>query len=84
MLYTFSRRELPRLAKKPPLNKDGSSQPRYIQVRSFAFHPSAYPGYEHRRTIGFVKGDNDDILRGNGGLGVCRTWEFVLREDQQE
>ncbi|KAJ3047567.1 hypothetical protein HK097_011418 [Rhizophlyctis rosea] len=47
---------------------------------SFQFIPSLYPGYEHRRTIGFAdgvsKGDNEDINKRS-----CRTYVFVRKED---
>ncbi|GAA97316.1 uncharacterized protein L969DRAFT_87250 [Mixia osmundae IAM 14324] len=39
-----------------PLNRTAHLQPAYATVRSFAFQPSLYPGYAHRRTIGFQKG----------------------------
>ncbi|KAJ1302433.1 hypothetical protein OPQ81_002751 [Rhizoctonia solani] len=48
--------DLPRLAKNPVVpikSRNALPQPRYIQVRSFAFHPEIYSGYEHRRTAGW-------------------------------
>jgi 25S rRNA (uracil2634-N3)-methyltransferase len=49
--------------------------------RSFAFRPSEWSGYAHRRTIGWregvSKGDNEDILR-NEETGECRTWQLGL------
>ncbi|GAB1525635.1 hypothetical protein RhiTH_008798 [Rhizoctonia solani] len=61
--------DLPRLAKNPVIpatSRSVSPQPRYVQVRSFAFLPEVYPGYsrrgldynwtlryEHRRTSGW-------------------------------
>lgn len=76
-------RDLPRLAKRPPPNLE-SPQPSYVQLRSYRFYPEAYPGYEHRRTIGYVKGDDKEkeARFGVGGTGgICRTWEFVLKGD---
>ncbi|KAG8935653.1 hypothetical protein FRC02_007162 [Tulasnella sp. 418] len=69
--------DLPTLAKRPPQQVHGMTsrpQPKYLQVRSFKFHPDAYPGYQHCRTIGLTNASNEDILR-----GPCRTWEFVLK-----
>ena len=87
LLTDTSNRNVPQLAKKPPMNPTNphAVQPRYTQIRSFTFDPAAYPGYEHRRTIGFVKGGNEDILRsGVDGNGKCRTWEFLLRGEEEE
>jgi len=73
--------EIPQLAKHPP-----PGHPIYQQLRSYAFDPSSYPGYEHRRTVGGPQsGHNVDLLqdRGpdaeSGRAAVCRTWEFALR-----
>ncbi|CAE6499076.1 unnamed protein product [Rhizoctonia solani] len=83
--------DLPRLAKNPivtPTSRNALPQPRYIQVRSFAFHPEAYPGYEHRRTSGWDENEYSLVgpskHRGNQEKekGPCRTWEFVLRPEQ--
>ncbi len=76
--------EVPRLATHPPRTTGiVSGQPRYRICRFFAFDPALYPGYEHRRTLGFKegvsKGGNEEILRGGGG----RTWEFALRNDKE-
>lgn len=68
--------DVPKLATRPPAN---SLNPRYRLLRSFAFHPDLYPGYSHRRTIGWREGksksENEELLSGSGGL---RTWEFAL------
>lgn len=67
--------DVPKLATRPPKS---SSNPRYRLLRSFAFHPDLYPGYSHRRTIGWREGksksENEELLSGSGGL---RTWEFA-------
>ena len=50
---------------------------------SVPFHPSMYPGYSHRRTIGFSNEisttQNEDILR-----SACHTLVFWPREKAQE
>ncbi|KAJ1563855.1 hypothetical protein HK405_000517, partial [Cladochytrium tenue] len=47
------------------------------------FHPAAYPGYAHRRTIGFddriSAQNNEDITRSR-----CVTYVFWRRADAQE
>jgi 25S rRNA (uracil2634-N3)-methyltransferase len=43
-----------------PLNRTGHLQPTYIVARSFVFQPSLYPGYAHRRTIGWKEGISTD------------------------
>ncbi|KAL7746964.1 hypothetical protein RI367_007676 [Sorochytrium milnesiophthora] len=46
---------------------------------SFAFSPADYPGYEHRRTLGFspgtTKDDNAEIAKG------ARSYVFVVADD---
>ncbi|KAF8311073.1 hypothetical protein DL93DRAFT_2211241 [Clavulina sp. PMI_390] len=85
--YTFSLvpQDLTRLAKNPPPTKPNAPPPahKYKVVRSFQFHPDAYRGYEHRRTIGGATGlkANEDLQKGQG---ICRTWEFVLRDEDQD
>ncbi|KAF8750478.1 hypothetical protein RHS01_09251 [Rhizoctonia solani] len=84
--------DLPRLAKNPVIpatSRSVSPQPRYVQVRSFAFPPEVYPGYEHRRTSGWdekespLVGASKSCESGNHEeRGSSRTWEFVLRPDQ--
>ena len=75
---------LPKLATRPPPLCPGTSlpQPRYALLRSFEFRPDLWPGYEHRRTLGFKeglsKGDNKEI---KGRRGRARTWELVLRQE---
>jgi 25S rRNA (uracil2634-N3)-methyltransferase len=76
---------LRQLATRPPASipnakpADRGPQPRYALLRSFQFVPQAYPGYAHRRTLGFKEGlsksANEEIV---GRKGVPRTWEFAL------
>jgi hypothetical protein len=51
--------------------------------RSWKFHPDLYPGYAHRRTLGFKEGtsvaDNSEILR-----NPPRTYCFIERGDDGE
>ncbi|KDQ15647.1 hypothetical protein BOTBODRAFT_130917 [Botryobasidium botryosum FD-172 SS1] len=108
--------DVPKLFKSPPPLPVTSStqqrQPRYTLLRSFAFRPEVYPGYAHRRTAGWVEGEDDLLekadkekgaaekrgdarknageenralgkLDGRVGKGGCRTWEFVLRQEQE-
>ncbi|KAG8741645.1 hypothetical protein FRC10_002609 [Ceratobasidium sp. 414] len=78
---------LPRLAKNPIVldklnSKNVGAQPRYIQVRSFAFHAEAYLGYEHRRTSGWHEREQPLVGPMSGEeRGPCRTWEFTLRSE---
>jgi 25S rRNA (uracil2634-N3)-methyltransferase len=61
------------------------AQPKYRLLRSFEFVPAAYPGYSHRRTIGWREGksfaNNEEIL---GRKGKARTWEFAVREEEDD
>ncbi|KZO94093.1 hypothetical protein CALVIDRAFT_539466 [Calocera viscosa TUFC12733] len=73
--------EVPQLAKHPP-----PGHPTYQQVRSYAFEPSSYPGYEHRRTIGgshsvFSANLPQESISDAGQVRAspCRTWEFTLK-----
>lgn len=76
---------LRQLATRPPASipnakpSDRGPQPRYALLRSFQFVPQIYPGYAHRRTLGFKEGLSKD---GNaeivGRKGIPRTWEFAL------
>ncbi|CAD6910437.1 unnamed protein product [Tilletia controversa] len=55
----------------------------YVIWQSARFEPAVFPGYSHRRTVGWVKGlsteENEDLLRpGVGGTGECRAWEIGL------
>lgn len=74
------------LATRPPPVCPGTreAQPRYTLKRSFEFVPAVWPGYAHRRTIGWREGlskdDNEEIV---GRIGKARTWEFVLREEAE-
>lgn len=74
------------LATRPPPVCPGTreAQPRYTLKRSFEFVPAVWPGYAHRRTIGWREGlskdDNEEIV---GRIGKARTWEFVLREEEE-
>ncbi|EJU02833.1 hypothetical protein DACRYDRAFT_78686 [Dacryopinax primogenitus] len=76
--------EVSQLAKHPP-----PDHPAYVKIRSYGFQPSAYPGYEHRRTIGGTihrptSGDHEvpqsSAPDNNNRVSECRTWEFALRE----
>lgn len=73
------------LATRPPPVCPGTRdpQPRYTLKRSFEFVPAVWPGYAHRRTIGWREGlskdDNEEIL---GRIGKARTWEFAVREEE--
>ncbi len=68
-------RDVPLLAKKPPLPTGSTPpNPHYMVVRSFAFHREAWKGYEHRMTKG-------ERAHGNGTTGEGgedRTWEFCI------
>ncbi len=71
-------RDVGRLAKSPPPPRSSIDQPnpRYILLRSFAFHRSDWKGYEHRMTKG-------ERAHGQGKTGIGgedRTWEFTLAE----
>ncbi|KAJ9121026.1 hypothetical protein QFC24_005007 [Naganishia onofrii] len=71
----------------------GTVQPRYRLLRSFKFDPAFWPGYEHRRTLGFKEGvskEGNVELREFGGEGAgagagaggkLRTWEFAVKEE---
>ncbi|PFH48391.1 hypothetical protein AMATHDRAFT_149970 [Amanita thiersii Skay4041] len=70
--------DLPRLAKKPPALavRNSTPNPCFIQLRSFKFIRSTWPGYEHRMTKG-------ERAYGNGKTGEGgedRTWEFCLAD----
>ncbi|KZT51223.1 hypothetical protein CALCODRAFT_525716 [Calocera cornea HHB12733] len=67
--------EVSQLAKHPP-----PGHPVYRQVRSYAFEPEAYPGYEHRRTIGgYHSSINAESSQYPASGPACRTWEFTLQ-----
>ncbi|KAL7418110.1 hypothetical protein BDY24DRAFT_10148 [Mrakia frigida] len=73
-------------ALRPSLTKTTlpPTQPKYQILRSFAFHPNLYPGYAHRRTIGFKDGvsksANEEIEERGGG----RTWEAEVLDASLE
>ncbi|CAG8694656.1 24073_t:CDS:2, partial [Gigaspora margarita] len=52
---------------------------------SFEFNPSLYPGYEHRRTLGFKEGvskkGNEEILEKNPRTFVIVMKEVLLEEE---
>ncbi|KAJ1497202.1 hypothetical protein HMI54_013816, partial [Coelomomyces lativittatus] len=51
-------------------------------ITSFAFDPDIYPGYEHRRTLGYVEGISKDA---NEEIkGKARTYLFMTLEKYQE
>ena len=50
-------------------------------ARSFAFVPTDYPGYAHRRTLGFTPGIS---AKDNEELKECRTYCFVKKEIKQD
>ncbi|TXT15917.1 hypothetical protein VHUM_00420 [Vanrija humicola] len=82
----YTRWELQRLATKPPPSQsDSVPQRRYRLLRSFEFVPSAWPGYAHRRTIGWREGlskaNNEEIV---GRVGKARTWEFACWDGPDE
>ncbi|KAL5533658.1 hypothetical protein ACEPAG_118 [Sanghuangporus baumii] len=71
---------LPKLAKAPPSSTSSRDKqnPRYIQLRSFAFHREDWLGYEHRMT----KGERAHGAGTTGKGGEDRTWEFCLRDTE--
>ncbi|CAK9783314.1 hypothetical protein CC85DRAFT_282051 [Cutaneotrichosporon oleaginosum] len=77
----YSEWELPKLANRPPPMCPGTrdAQPRFRVLRSFDFVPAAWPGYAHRRTIGWREGlskaNNEEIT---GRQGRARTWEMCV------
>lgn len=91
-----STREMPRLAKKPPnpnnpaytqvfsicmsirLAQDSSW---IVQVRSFAFDFSAYPGYAHCRTAGHRGEREIPVVRSDAETSGARTWIFELKDE---
>lgn len=71
-------RDVPRLAKKPPIPTSGSTpqNPSYILLRSFQFDRGVYANYEHRMT----KGTRAHGIGKTGEGGEDRTWEFCLQD----
>lgn len=69
-------------ADRPPPNTSlPLTQPRYTIIRSFVFHSTLYPGYAHRRTIGFVEGVSKDDSLEIDERGGGRTWEAEVVEE---
>ncbi|KAG8732203.1 putative protein serine/threonine kinase [Ceratobasidium sp. 423] len=71
--------DLPRLAKNPIIttpSRNALPQPRYIQVRSFAFHPEAYPGHKAMNTEERLGGMRMKIL----SWGQARIAEIKRRK----
>lgn len=58
---------LPKGIRAPTVADVDRNGARYVLWRSFEFLPSDWPGYSHRRTVGFVEGlstsNNEDLLR---------------------
>jgi 25S rRNA (uracil2634-N3)-methyltransferase len=81
----YSEWELPKLANRPPPTCPGTreAQPRFRVIRSFDFVPAAWPGYAHRRTIGWREGlskaNNEEIT---GRQGRARTWEMCVYDGE--
>ncbi|GMK56331.1 hypothetical protein CspeluHIS016_0301710 [Cutaneotrichosporon spelunceum] len=81
----YSEWELPKLANRPPPTCPGTreAQPRFRVLRSFDFVPAAWPGYAHRRTIGWREGlskaNNEEIT---GRHGRARTWEMAVYDGE--
>jgi 25S rRNA (uracil2634-N3)-methyltransferase len=71
------RRDVPKLAKRPPPPPRSSADmqnPHYNLFRSFVFNRSDWKGYEHRMT----KGERAHGEGKTGEGGEDRTWEFYL------
>lgn len=82
---------LPRGMHAPTLADVDRAGAAYQVWRSFEFVPDDWPGYSHRRTVGFIEGlstsQNEDLLRRTSapaapgrhvGTGECRTYELAL------
>ena len=87
---------MPRLAKKPPKPNNPAYTQVFsdymsirlvqggswcVQVRSFAFDLSAYPGYAHRRTAGHRGEREIPVVKGDAETSGARTWVFELRDE---
>ena len=48
----------------------------YATLKSFVFNPKDYPGYAHRRTIGYKEGVSKDDSQ---ECKNCRTWCFIKK-----
>lgn len=84
----YSLWDLKSLATRPPPVCPGTASAKctkYRLLRSFEFVPDAWPGYAHRRTIGFKAGvskaENEEIV---GRIGKARTWEFAIAQEDDE
>lgn len=79
LLISFSRRDVPKLAKNPPPPRSftDSPNPRFVLFRSFVFNRSDWRGYEHRMT----KGERAYGRGKTGKGGEDRTWEFFLKDE---
>ena len=57
----------PKGMRAPTVSDVDKNGAQYVLWRSFEFVPSDWPGYSHRRTVGFVEGlstsHNEDLLR---------------------
>lgn len=73
---------LPKAMRAPSVQDVERNDAQYTLWRSFAFFPEDWPGYAHRRTIGWVEGlstsHNEDLLRTAPAAGACRTFELGL------
>lgn len=76
VFLTHFSRDVPKLAKNPPLptTTGEAPNPRYKQLRSFVFHRAAWKDYEHRMT----KGERAHGTGKTGEGGEDRTWEFCI------
>eukprot|EP00048_Salpingoeca_helianthica_P013642 m.204424 g.204424 ORF g.204424 m.204424 type:complete len:270 (+) comp15527_c1_seq1:1346-2155(+) len=64
------------------LVKLGTAVPGMRLKNSFDFYPEAYPGYEHRRTLGFLEGVSSEP---NADLGAgCKTYVFARKKGATE
>lgn len=64
------------------IKKLAKSTGKLITKTSYYFNPNLYPGYHHRRTIGFEEGisksENEEIIDKN-----CRTYVFINKPDRK-
>ena len=74
----FRLRDVPRLAKKPPLPTSGRTlpNPHYTQLRSFAFSRSAWKGYEHRKAKAKAHPRPNEQRITHRPSSVWGTWKF--------
>ena len=68
---------LPKGVRPPKMQDIEHAGARYRLWRSFEFVPQAWPGYSHRRTVGWVEGrstgNNEDLLRRTPGMAENLT-----------